>query len=129
MRVLVRVDVRDAHSCGLQFANLGTGFGFNFAGGDAAGDHAGEKAGEAGFEFSAGGVGEIGNFARIECWTSVDEEHVASDGQSRGGESDGVGEGRSCCHQRGRRDYALRVRLHDGAIHACGEAKIIGVDD
>lgn len=119
--VLMRVDVGDAEAGGLEAADLGGGFGFDFGGADAEGEEVANEGGQSWTEgLTVGAEGR--DFAWWKRGGSVDEEDVAADfklGVGLGG-GDGVVEEGPSSHEGGGGERAGAVEFGDGTVDAWG---------
>ena len=68
---------------------------------------------------------------RVKNRLAVDQHDVTAHAEARHRfrQTDGIFEGGSVGHQRGGRYDSARVSFNNGAIYACGEAKVIGIDN
>ncbi len=129
MRVFVGIDMRDDNAGGLKLANLGGGFGGDFAGIHATGNRA---RGE--YRHAVSKVRIDRKRGKLFCSKdrpSVGEHNMAADTQFRNClcQLRRFHEGRTVGHERRRSNHAARVSLHDGAVYARSVAEIICVDD
>ena len=129
MCVLVRVEVREIDSGGLNLANLRRSFRGNFFSAYYARDCARRKALHAIAKLM--NFGERGNFAGVEHGLAIKQDDMASDAKSRTllCEGDRFCERRAIRHQcRGSYD-AAGVGFNDGAVYAGCVSEIIRIDD
>ena len=136
MSVLVRVKVSDGNAGGLQLADLGGGFGFDFIGRQAAQHRERPKLADALAEARIAGavtaaVQQTVDLRLGKQGSAVHQDDVASHSQSRRGlrQTHRLRKCLAVGHQRRRTHDAVFVGLDDGTIHARRETKIVSVDD
>ena len=129
--VLVGVEVGDGDSGELQLADLGERLATDVGGEDAAAEGSVREGHEGGSEAAAVGADEAGDAGGGRDGDAIDENDVAADAEAgvAMGDGDGVREGRAVGHQGCGGEDACVMELGDGAVDACGEAEVIGVDD
>jgi len=133
MSVLVRIEMRDTDSGGLNLANLSAGLRFDLSRIEATRQGTGCKTlqpiAEAGGSRITGS--HRGQTNRVQDRLAVNQYDMAAYAETRKlfRQLHSVVEGRSMRHQGRRGHDAMSVSFDDGAVHSSSEPKIIGIDD
>ena len=135
MRVLVCVHMRDVDARGLQLANLRARLSFDLARIEAPRQSTrGERFQALAEADSAGMLRSRSNGRQsflIKNRLAIDQYDMTAYAETRNGlcQTHGIFEGASVGHERGGSNDAACVSFNNGAIDACGETKVIGIDN